>query len=264
MENQTGTPPVEEAPVPLEVNPELVPEVADEAALPVEGQDVPPPSFPLKKPPLVLAAISFAVILLFIIGMLVIAAGSKKKNETKQTVQNTQPTSIPSIITPSPVEELTEQTWKTFESPTGNFKLDVPENKTVSYDTKNPSIEFCGIGSAEAGIHVASKENPGQKELDVIIAKHTASEETPQSWVNTNCKELLAYETEKGIIDEDGVKGLYYAKKYSSSTPDALPYTIAILQKGKKLFFVYGQGQSDAIMQDLFEPMFLSFKLLAK
>lgn len=246
--------PVEEAPVALGETNNLQPEEAQESALPPQE----PPIYTAKKPPFILVAVSLVFIFLFIGGLFLILRG---KPDSQKASQSQQP-SITTTPQPSPSPEQNSPVWVAYTSPYRDFTLDVPSEKTILYDTKAATIDYCKIGSAEASIRIFSDKEMTTLELEMEVARKKNSGMEPADWITENCKELDGPLTQKGIIDEAGVKGLYYVRKYSNATADISPFSLAIIKKGSDLYFVYATAPSDIIMEELYDPMFLSFKLL--
>lgn len=281
-DNQPPELPVEQAPEDVQLTPDspvqaapsevpqeipLEAEVAQEDALPPET----PPVY-MKKPPVLLAAVSFAVILLFIIGLAIIFSGRKNNDKAVGAVPTSVPaasssstgyrTASPSSAPNTPTPPASK--WTAYTSASGSFSIDVPANMTVKYSSGGATLSFCDIGPEETGIHVFDEPQAKESKLDVSFAARPAAKDTPDAWVLRHCPEVLGSDTEKGIIDEDGVKGVYFVRRFNPDTPDKEPYNLAVLLKGGRLSFVYARARTDLAMTELFDPMFLSFKLLAK
>jgi hypothetical protein len=254
---------MQEVPVPIEEAPaDLTPETAPDTTLP---PDAPPPVY-MKKPPLPLVAVSLGVIVIFIIGLIFVIVSSSRKN--RETADSNTP-----AVSETPAPSAGAKTPTLAPSPTGTdarwiphnprsrlyvMNIPVPSYKNVRIDETNASIPICGIGRAEDAVQVYSKDDRMEKELTVAVATGPATRNTPDAWVEKRCPLLLETGVDKGIIDEDGVTGLFFT---SRSAPDAKPYSFAILKKGDHLTFVYAEAKTEPIMRELFDPMFLSFKL---
>lgn len=254
-----------EVPVPIEEAPaELGAETAPDDTLP---PDAPPPVY-MKKPPLPLVAVSLGFIVLFVVGLVfVIVSSSRKNRETPQAAETAvteTPVTSSRSASPSGVPSPTgkDTRWTPHTPRSRQYVMNIPASsfKKVVIDETNASIPLCGIGRAEDAVYVYSMDDRMEKELTVAVATGPATKNTPDTWVEKRCLQLLETSVDKGIIDEDGVTGLFFTVRAQQGSSDK-PYSLAVLKKGEHLTFVYAEAKTDAFMRDLFDPMFLSFRL---
>ncbi|OGK63879.1 hypothetical protein A3K27_03790 [Candidatus Roizmanbacteria bacterium RIFOXYA1_FULL_37_12] len=217
---------------------QMEPEVVEDIVQLPHPPPPPPPS--VRKPPVILVIVSLVFIFLFVAGIIIIAIGTKGKN---QTASPQLPTATPTSSPPSPTMKV-EPKWKTYISPNKDFSLDYPLDKTLFIDTKDPSIEFCDIGKGIVSFEI--------KDLSVVVASQSAEDQTPLSWVETYCPPLLEQDFEQGIIQDGPVSGLNYTSPILNVT---------VVQKAKKLYFIYALGQTKEIMDSTYQPMLSSFTL---